>query len=96
MQKKIRRLPVRNADAALKAYYGTGYISNKEIGAIFGTSTPSTISRLKRPVMDEERARDIPVVVPYHVSVKIAFEVWGIDVEELERNRKKLIELDLK
>ena len=92
---QIRRRAVKNVDAALMAYYGPGYIDNKTIGVIFGTKTASTIYKLKLPVMAEERKRNIPVVVPHHVNVKVAFEVWGIDVKELERNKKKLEELNL-
>lgn len=92
---KIKRMPVKNADAALMAYYGTGYIGNKEIGEIFGTKTPSTIYNLKKPVLEAEKEQNAPIVVPHHVNAKLAFSVWGIDVSELERNRKKLNELNL-
>jgi hypothetical protein len=33
--------------------------------------------------------------VPSHVNVKVAFDVWGIDVKELERCKKKMAELAL-
>lgn len=92
---KTRRLPVKDIDAALKAYYGTGYIGNKEIGEMFGTSSSSTINKLKKPVREAEREQNLPVYVPYHVNARIAFEVWGIDVKELERNRKKMHDLNL-
>ena len=46
-------------------------------------------------VQDEEVKRGVPIVIPHHVNVKIAYEVWGIDVQELERNKKKLTELNL-
>lgn len=93
--KKVKRLPVHNIDAALRAYYGKGYLNNNDIGEIFGTTTKSTIYEMKRPVIAEERKREYPVVVPFHVCAKIAFEVWGIDVAELERNKKKLDALGL-
>lgn len=95
MIKPIRRLPIKDVDAVLRAYYGTGYIGNKEISRIFGTNSSTTIRRLKRPVEEVEAERDIPKVVPNHLNVKVAFEVWGIDVEELVRNRKKLQQLNL-
>lgn len=89
------RMPVANIDAALRAYYGNGYIGNDEIREIFGTDASSTIWRMKRQVQEAEKAKGIPMVVPRQVNVKVAFEVWNIDIKELERNRKKLIELGL-
>lgn len=91
----MTRLNVVNIDAALKAYYGSGYIGNKEIAEIFGTKSSSTQSKLKKYVREEEIERGIPIVVPFHVNVKVAFEVWGIDIVELEKGRKKLISLGL-
>lgn len=95
MESTVRRFPVADVDAALRAYYGTGYIGNREIGEIFGVKAGSTISKLKKPVMEEETIRGKAVIVPKHVNVKIAFEIWGINVKELEHNRKKLHELGL-
>lgn len=95
MSKTIRRYPVADIDAALRAYYGTGYIGNREIRDIFGVRANSTAIALKKQVLAEETARGKAVIVPGHVSVKVAFEVWEIDVSELERNRKKLRELGL-
>ena len=92
---KIKVLPIKNIDAALKAYYGAGYLGNKDIGEIFGIRNPSTIYNIKKPVIEKERAANMNVVVPHHVNAKIAFSVWGLDVSELERNRKKLKSLGL-
>jgi len=92
---KVRRLPIADTDAAIRLYYGKGYLNNNDIGKIFGTEVKSTIFQMKKPVMAEEKNRNLPIVVPYHVNAKIAFEVWGLDIEELELNRKKLKELGL-
>ena len=86
---------VKNPDAALRAYYGTGFIDNAVIMKIFDTKSTTTVAKLKKLVQEEELKRGVPIVVPHHVNTKIAFEVWGIDVKELERNRKKLQELGL-
>ncbi len=89
------RLPIADVNAVLKAYYGNGYIGNKEIKEIFGTTASSTVWKLKKAVREEEKKREIPTVVPRQVSVRVAFDVWKIDVKEIERNRRKLIELNL-
>lgn len=92
---KVCRPPIKDIDAALRAYYGTGYISNDQIRAMFGAKSSATVMRLKRPVVAAENAEGVPVVVPQHVNARIAFRVWGIDVKELERNRQKMRELGL-
>ena len=43
----------------------------------------------------EEVECGIPTVVPFHVNVKVAFDVWNIDVNELVKNREKLIKLGM-
>ena len=91
----MKRRQVANAEAAIRAYYGNGYIGTAEVKAIFGDMSDATACNYKRYVKDEERAREIPEVVPHHVSTKIAFEVWKIDIKELERNRQKLRSLGL-
>ncbi len=92
---KVKRRPIASVDAALRAYYGNGYLSNKEIKEIFQTSSDASVQRLKKPVIEAEKKEDHPVVVPFHVNTRIAFKVWGIDVKELEKNRKKRQGLDL-
>lgn len=93
--KKIRRLPVKNFDAALRIYYSMDYIGNKEIGEIFGTTTPSTIYKLKKPVLQAEKENDVLIVVPYHINTKLAYRVWGIDIQDIEKSRRKLQDLQL-
>jgi hypothetical protein len=91
----IKRPPVFDVDHALKVYYGKGYISNSDIKQIFGVKADTSVKRLKEPVKAAEIEKKVPVVVPHHVNARIAFEVWRIDVEELERNRRKLAKLGL-
>jgi len=94
MAKKFIR-PVKDIDAALRAYYGNGYISNKEVAKIFDAGKSLTW-KLMKAVREHEAENGVPIVIPHHVTVSVAFEVWGINVKELERNRKKLAELNLK
>lgn len=90
---KVRRLPVANPEAAIKLYYGKGYLNCNDIGEIFGTKSKTIIYEMKKTVVQVERSRNLPIVVPKHINAKIAFEIWGIDITELERNLKKLKEL---
>ncbi len=87
---KIRRLPIADTASAIRLYYSKGYLNNKDIGQIFGTEVKSTIYQMKKPVTEEEKKRNLPVAVPFHINAKIAFEMWGLDIAELEKNQKKL------
>ena len=92
----LRRPAVKNIDAALIAYYGSdGYIDNKAIQEIFGFKRCTSASMLRLQVRQVEIDNDIPMVVPNHVNVRVAFAVWGIDPDELESRRQKLIKLGL-
>ncbi len=95
MSDMAKRPNLKNVEAAIKAFYGTGYVSNAEIKEMFGVSSDAAVSRIKKPVLEEEVRQNIPRVVPYHVNARVAFEVWGIDVQELVKSREKLKKLGL-
>jgi len=87
--------PITNIDTALKVYYNNSELGNKEIKSLFGQRSSATISRLKRNVKDEMQTRAIPSYGANKVNTVIAFEVWGIDVKDLEKRLKKIKELNL-
>lgn len=91
----MKRPEVMNTEAAIRHYYGTGYIGNREMLEIFGNRGAATISRLKKAAREEEVKQQIPEVVPNKVNVRVAYQVWGIDVEMLIENRKQLQALGL-
>ncbi len=93
---RFRRPEVADTEAAIRHYYGTGYIGNKEMREIFGERiSKATLAKLKKVVRTTEEERNIPEVVPHKVNAEVAYEVWGIDTEKLVRNRQKLIKLGL-
>ncbi len=91
----MRRPEIVSVEAAIRHYYGAGYIGNKEMREIFGSVSTATLAKLKRAVRDEEMKRAIPEVVPNKVSVEVAYEVWNIDPDTLVKNRQKLLKLGL-
>ena len=80
---------------ALQVYYSHSELGNKEIKALFGSRSPSTIARLKALAKAEMIKRDMPSYGMYKVNTVIAFEVWGIDVADLEKRMQKIRELNL-
>jgi hypothetical protein len=94
MSDKVKIRQIADIDAALVAYYRTVYINNEQIGRIFGTTARSSIWQLKKPVIEEEQRRELPVVVPHCINARVAFEVWA-ERKELERIGSKLQALGL-
>ena len=82
-------------DDALKIYYSNSEIGNKEISILFGRLSSATIARLKQSAKAEMAKREIMSYGMYKVNTAVAFEVWGINVADLEKRRKKLKELNL-
>ena len=87
--------PITGIEDALRIYYSNSELGNKEITALFGRRSTATISRLKRVAKDEMTARNILSYGANKVNTAVAYEVWGIDVKDLERRMKKIKELNL-
>lgn len=88
-------------ETVLKIYYENLEIGNKEIITLFkpqknGKSVSSaTVRRLKNAVREEEIERGTPKWNAHRVNTKVAFDVWGIDIDDIERRKKKLEKLSL-
>ena len=86
---------ITSIENALKVYYENAEIGNKEITALFGKRSSVTISRLKNLVKIEMLKRNMPTFNAYKVNTAIAYDVWGIDINDLENRIKKIKELSL-
>jgi len=86
---------ITSIDEALKIYYSNAEIGNKEIISLFGRLSSATISRLKKTVKEEMNRRNTYSYGNYKVNTGIAFDIWGIDVVDLEKRRNKLRDLNL-
>ena len=86
---------LRSVAGAIRIYYENIELSNKEIQELFesrqGKSISSTtISKLKAEVQKVATERNVPVWDKGCVNTKLAFEVWGLDIDDLEKRYKKL------
>ena len=86
---------VKSIPNALKIYYAHSEIGNKQIKDLFGSPSSATVAKLKRAVKNEMAKREIMSYGHNKVNTCVAYEVWGIDVIDLERRMKKLKNLDL-
>ena len=87
--------PITSIDNALQIFYKHSEIGNKEINVLFGKLSSATMSRLKKTVKKEMDSSNTFSYGLYKVNTKIAYCVWGIDVPDLEKRRKKLKDLEL-
>jgi len=86
---------VTSIENALQIYYAYPEIGNKEITELFGNHSSATISRLKKAVKVEMDKQETLSYGMNKVNTNIAYIVWGIDIADLERRRKKLRDLSL-
>ena len=86
---------ITSIETALTIYYKNAEVGNKEIRELFGCRSSATISRLKRIAKAEMIKRNALTFNAYKVNTVIAYEVWGINIIDLEERKKKLKELSL-
>ena len=91
----MKILPIKDIDTAVRIYYAFPEIGNKEIRELFGNICSSTISKYKKAVQDVQTKNNIVTAGLNTVDTETAFTVWGLDIKDLERRRKKLKELGL-
>ena len=93
---RIVNIPdISGIENALRIYYKHSELGNKQITELFGNRSSATISRLKRAVKNEMAKRNVLSYGMNKVNTSVAYEVWGIDVTDLEKRMKKLKNLEL-
>lgn len=80
---------------ALVVYHTYHEISNAEIEVLFGRKSDTTVSKLKKLVYKEMDKQKIKSCVRGRINTKIAFDVWGFDIDDLEYRHMKLQDLGL-
>jgi hypothetical protein len=79
-------------EMAVRLYYEKPEITNADIKALFSTGETQTI-KIKKAVKEEMENHLISPneqEVPHSVNTEIAYEVWGIDIDNFEKRLKKL------
>ena len=90
----MARVAIKDIRDCLRIYYSCTEIGNPEIKRLFGVSD-SKAWELKRPVKRAQVEKGILVIDKSCVNTQLAFDVWGIDVNDIERRIKKLEKLGL-
>lgn len=90
---KVKR--ITDIDTALYIYYLYPEIGNKEIKELFGGLGSAALTKYKKAVQGEQIKQNVKTSQLYTINTEVAYEVWGIDVAELEKRRDKLKKLGL-
>jgi len=86
---------ITNINTALSVYYNHVEIGNKEIRTLFGDRSSATIAQLKKAAKTEMGKQGIYSYSAFKVNTAIAFQVWGLDVNDLEKRKQKIAALNL-
>ena len=86
---------ISSIENALLIFHSNYEIGNNEIITLFGKISHTIVAKLKNMARDEMYAQNMNLYNSKRVNTKIAFEVWGIDIDDLEKRHKKLQELGL-
>ena len=85
---------VKDLRTCLKIYYTCPELGSEEIKELFGVSDTSACI-MKKSVRRQQIVENVMVLDKHCVNTELAFKVWGIDIEDIERRVKKLEKLHL-
>lgn len=86
---------ITGIETAIRIYYQYPEIGSKEMAELFIRHSKSTINRLKRLAYEQMIKDDVYSHGMYKVNTTSAFTAWGIDIDDLEKRRSKLLKLGL-
>ena len=86
---------IRDIDTALRIYYQYTELDTELIRILFPDIKQGTMSKLRKQVKMVMAERNIRTFGRNHINTKCAFEVFGIDIEDLEQRKFKLHKLGL-
>lgn len=78
----------------LRFYYELHELGNKEVMEMFNIG-PSKAGQMKRDAQVEQRKRNVMFFNPVCVNTEVAFDVWGIDIADVEKRVAKLKKLGM-
>lgn len=87
--------PIADLEKAIYIFYRHAELSNKEIVELFGHRAKSTINNLKKVVKERMREEGVASLGLHTINTNIAYDTWGLNIEDLEHRRAKLQELKL-
>ncbi len=83
-----------NLEKCIEVYYKTHEIGNRDIEEIFGVKKVKAC-RLKKLVKELMKKKGTRIFDSLKVNTEVAFEAWGLDIDDMERRVTKLRKLGL-
>ena len=93
--RKLNIPQITSIENALRIYYRHPEIGNKQIIELFGNISHTTIAKIKKYVRDEMYQQEKISFGTNTVNTEIAYQVFGLDISDLEKRLMKLQELGL-
>jgi len=93
MTKNVRIPKITSIETAVRLYYENAELSNANVKELFGNHSTATITKLKNLVRERVITENIPVWNAANVPTKVAYEVWGLNINDLEYRLEKLNKL---
>ncbi len=84
-----------STETAIQLYYSKTELSNKDIAILFGKIGSARITKLKNLAEKKRKDAQVQLWNAFNVNTKIAYQAWGIDIDELERRYNRLKKLGL-
>lgn len=85
---------IKSVKSAVELYYTKPFITYKDIAELFGVSA-STANTIKKQIAREMKQRGEIFLSADSVNTATAFEVWGLNISDLETMFNKQKELGL-
>lgn len=85
---------ITSLKTAVFLYHEKDELGNKEIRVLFGPLSNSKISELKKEVLKEMAIENKMNRQAHAVNTEIAYKVWGLDIEDMEKRLAKIQKLN--
>lgn len=90
---RVRVPQVRSIEDAVRLYYEKSELTNNDIKQLFDVHSSATIAKLKNLARERMAEENIPAWDSRNVNTAVAYSVWGLQIDNLEKRLKKLREL---
>lgn len=86
------RIPqIQSVETAVRIFYQYPNLQNRQIRELFGNKPANdTVVKLKNCVRERMNEKGILSLTTTSVDTRTAYEVWGLDIDDLEKRYSKL------
>lgn len=86
----MQTVSVKSIETAVRIYNSKTELLTSDIKELFGLASDSAVLRLKKQVWEVMAKKDIRCWNKSAVNTQCAYEVWKLDIKELEKMYEKL------